>query len=437
MITIPLHPIPLRILFPLVFIAGVGVLSWVVTRGAIGDGVMTFVQRNPNLSAEARIKGADMAENYAPHDPLVRLGRGGVYLAAATEEQSDEKLDTALAELRAAAVLNPEDYRVWVALGRALDRGSQPSEARKVLERSVQLAPRHFDPRWALGNHLLRAGERDAAFAQFREALAGRPLALPLVFDYAWEAFQGDGQAIAAAIAPTGESQVRVLTLLISRSRSVDALEVWRNSPKHSEAEAREVATAFFNARQMAAAYEVWSSTPMADRPEPDEGSLLSNGSFERPLALNSTTPFLTWQLPRVNGVKVTLDRKTPFHRQQALRAGFEVKENLPMTLLTQTVPVKPATNYLLKYAARTEDLNGWGMLSLEVVDAAADNRLEIGKALPNGSHDWSEGQVKFTTGAKTEAITVRFQRSPCADPPCLLTGRVLLDGLELREMKK
>lgn len=432
MTTIPLRPLPIRILFLLLVVAGLGMLSWIAAWAAVGDSVLTFVERNPNLSQEARLTGVDTAASYGARDPLAHLGRGNVYLAAANSEQSEEKLATALQELHTAARLSPEDYRAWVSLGRALDQAGKPVEAKAALEKSVQLAPKHFDPHWALGNHLLRAGEREAAFAEFREAMAGRSVALPLVFDYAWNAFQGDARAIVAAIAPAGESRAEVIKLLIARNLPADALAIWREMPTRSEAEARIVAASFFEARQAGAAYEVWTSLPATHRPTADDDSLLANGSFEQPLTMNSPEPFLAWHLARIGGIKLSLDRKAPFGGQQSLRAGFEVKENLPMLLLAQTVPVKPSTNYVLSYAAKTEELQGWGMLSIEVIDAATGNRIAAAAPLPNGSHDWKEERINFTTDTKTEVVTVRFQRLPCADPPCLLTGRVLLDSFKL-----
>lgn len=433
MLTINLHPLPVRILFFLLVIAGFGALAWSAVRAGISDSVLMFVQRNPNLSPEARLKGVDAAANYGARDPLAHLGRGNVYLAAANDEQSEERLATALAALQTAAQLNPEDYRAWMALGRALDRAAKPSEAKAALNRAIDLAPKHFDPRWALGNHLLRAGEREAAFAQFRQAMAGRSVALPLVFDYAWEAFQGDARAIVAAIAPTGESRAETVKLLIARNLPADALSIWREMSNRTEAEAKLIAASFFEAGQMNAAYEVWATLPAAIRPAPDDGSLLANGGFEKQLTLNSPEPFLTWHIARGGGVKASLDRKAPFSGGQSFRIGFEVKENVPMLLLTQTVPVKPSTNYLLSYAAKTEELQGWGMLSVEVVDAAG-NRLAAAAPLPNGTRDWKAEQIKFSADAKTEVVTIRFYRAPCADPPCLLTGRVLLDAFKLSE---
>src|SRR5262249_40263454 len=108
--TISLRPIALRIFFLLVSVVRLCVLFFLVVRAAIGDSVMTFVERNPNLSAEARLEGADTAASFASSDPRMHLGRGGVYLASANEEQNETQLATALAELRAAAAMTPDDY---------------------------------------------------------------------------------------------------------------------------------------------------------------------------------------------------------------------------------------------------------------------------------------------------------------------------------------
>ncbi|HMY72198.1 MAG TPA: tetratricopeptide repeat protein, partial [Blastocatellia bacterium] len=144
MLTINLRPLPVRILFFLFVVAGLGVLAWIAAGAAIGESVLIFVQRNPNLSPEARLKGVDAAAGYGARDPLAHLGRGNVYLAAANDEQGEERLATALAELQTAARLNPEDYRAWMALGRALDRAAKPAEARTALDRAIALAPKHF-----------------------------------------------------------------------------------------------------------------------------------------------------------------------------------------------------------------------------------------------------------------------------------------------------
>jgi len=438
MITIPFRPLALRLLLLVLVLAGLVVLSWPIVRAAIGDSVLSFVQRNPNLSPEAQIQGADVAVVYADNDPLAHLGRGRVYLAAANEEQSEERLAAAEDELRQAAKMSPEDYRAWLALGKALERNGKLSEARSALERSVKLAPEHFDPRWAMGNYLLRNGEREAAFAQFRQAVDGRTSAVPLVFDYAWESYQGDGKAIAAAITPKGEARPQLIVLLIGRNRVGDAMDVWRESLPHTPAEAEQVSRALFYNGHMSEAYEVWSSSPAADSPAPDPNSLLADGGFEKTLSMSAKTPFLTWRIQPISGVKVSLDRKDPQKGQQSLRIGFEVSDNIPMTVIGQTVPVKPSTTYVLGYSVRTEELRSLSMPIIEIVDAADAGRLRVtAEKWPIGDRDWREEQIKFTTTAQTGAVTVRLQRQPCDVPPCPINGRVWLDSFKLFEAVK
>src|SRR5215813_5966898 len=92
MISIPIRPIPIRILFLLTVMAGLGVLVWFIARTAIGDSVMIFIERAPNVAIEEKIEWADTAAKYSPRDPLVHWRRGGVYLPAADEERQESRL---------------------------------------------------------------------------------------------------------------------------------------------------------------------------------------------------------------------------------------------------------------------------------------------------------------------------------------------------------
>lgn len=441
MITIPLRPIPVRVIFLLALIAGLAPLGWLVVRTAIGDSVMTFVERKPDLSLEAQIEGADLALKYSPRDPLVRWRRGGVYLKAANEELDESRVVVAIEEFRAAARMSPDDYRVWLALGRALDRGGDSAEARKAFERAVALAPNHFDPRWAFGNHLLRAGDRDGSFAQMRVALANRPSALPLVFDYAWDVYRGDGKALAAALDPPLQVKSLLATLLIHRGRVDDAMAVWREMGSRNANDARKVAEALFNTGNFNKAHEVWTSVEIPNRPAPDAGSLLSNGGFESEPSLNRKTLFLSWQINPPAGAKALRDLKEPRAGQYSLRAGFDVRGNVAFTIAAQTVLAKPSTSYVLTFSIRREKLMSLSTPLVEVYDSAYDlvggNRFRVAtNPLPNGDSGWDDYKLEFTTNAQTEAVTVRIQRPPCPEHPCPIEGRVWFDEFKLVEKK-
>jgi tetratricopeptide (TPR) repeat protein len=438
MTTIPLRSAPLRIILLLIVAGALGWLVWFILSAAIADSLMTFVQRNPNLAVEARLAGADSAVQYAARDPLLRWQRGGVYLNAANEDSLEERLTVAVDDLRAAAQLSPEDYRVWLTLGRALDRNGATAEARGALERAVQLAPNHFDPHWVLGNHLLRAGEREAAFAALRLALKNRPSALPLVLDYAWNFYQGDGRAVAQALELPPEMKPQLAAQLIVRGRVEDGLEIWREAAQANSFGAKQVIEALIIAKRFAAAHEIWQTAPAAERPTADADSLLANSSFEQRLPLNDAAPFLTWRVAPGGGVRVTLDRKEPRTGQQALRLSFDVQSNAPLVIATQTIIVQPATAYQLSFAARTEELQSLSTPLVDVFDAADQTRLAAASnQLPLGTQGWKDYELNFKTTAKTEAVTVRIQRPPCAEPPCPLNGRVWMDDFKLRPVRR
>lgn len=438
MISISIRPVALRWALLLVLFTVFGWLGWTITRAAIGDSISSYAERSPDLSNEARMRGADTAVSYAPQDPLVHWRRGGVYLKAAADEQNDALLPTAVAELRAATQASPNDHRLWLTLGRALERSGNNAEARAAFDRAVALAPNHFEPQWGLGNYLLRVGEGEVAFAALRVALRRRPIAMPLIFDYAWNTYAGDSQAIINALANSKETRAQLAPLFGARQRVAEAMQLWRESGPHTPAETRTMAESLTNSGQFKAAYELWRAANDGTLPRTDEGSLLANGGFEENFDPASTLPLLSWRCTPGRTVNVSLDQQTHASGQLSLRFRFEQEENLTLILATQTAPVKPNTSYCLSFAARSEALQSLSTPLVGVVDAADNNRLNLTTLpLPLGTHDWQTTTLRFTTKPETEAVTVRVQRLPCAEPPCPLTGRLWLDDFKLAECAK
>jgi len=445
MITIPLGPLPVRVLFLVSLLAGLSILGWVTIRSAVSDLLMTFVVPSPKLSLEDQIEWADMASKYSPHDPLIRLKRGAVYLKVANEKMEESLRDTAIDEFRAATLMSKDDYRVWLALGRALDRGGDIAGARVAFDRAIELAPNHFDPRWAFGNYLLRAGDRDGSFAQMRLALGNRPSALPLIFDYAWGVYRGDGKAITAALdARRLARQVKsqLAALLIYRGRVGDGMAVWREMSGPTAGDAQKVTEALFNTGNFNRAYEVWTSVDIPNRPAPDRDSLLSNGGFEGALSSGQKTPFLTWRINPIPGAKLLQDGKEPRDGRRSLRAGFDVRGNTYFIIASQTVPAKPSTGYRLTFSIKSEKLMSLSNPFVEVFDSAyvldQRNRVRVATPqLPNGESEWTDYKLEFTTGAQTEAVTVRILRPACPEPPCPIEGHVWFDEFKLTEKAK
>jgi tetratricopeptide (TPR) repeat protein len=438
MFTITLkHPV-WRVALLLLLVALLAWLSWMIIRLAIGDSLVTFARRMSELDQETRLEAAAAAVRYAPHDSFIRYQSGLAHLDAATSDLDGKSLPTAIQELQMAAQLSPEDYRVWLALGRALSRSSEDgAAARQALERAVRLAPEHFEPRWALGNFLLRAGEREAACAAFRTPMSKRPELFPVIFDAVWESYQGDVPAILRALDTPAPSRPQLAIALVLRKRLTEAMAVWKEASPTSE-EARLMYEYLFNNNFYSAAYQVWRAAPNNVIAPRDDGSLLSNGGFERDIIPGARTLFQAWQIIPREGVMFSLEDQQPHSGQRALRISFDLRDKGEIILAQQNIPVAPSTAYRLSFVVRSQELKSFSPPLVEVIDTAGAGYLNASSA-PTESDigAWREAAVDFTTKPNTESVTIRILRRLCAESPCPLTGRVWFDSFRLSQTPK
>jgi tetratricopeptide (TPR) repeat protein len=435
MIAISLRSIKIRIISSLLLVLGFGTLGWFVVREAAGESMAVFLQRQRDLSPEAKVESADAALRFSSRNPSIHWLRGGAYFAAADADADDGLLRVALDELRMAAQMRSQDYRIWLSLGRVLERTGSIAEARAAFESALRLAPNHFEPRWFLGNHLLRAGDRDASFAQMRTALASRPSALPLIFDYAWSAFGGDGKAIAAALDPSPELKTRIVCLLISRGKVDDGLALWREIKSPGVDDIQKTVESLIAAGRYTAAYDIWRSADLPSRPAPDADSLIANGDFEGSFPLNSTVPFFSWQIAPSTIMRAYLELKDPYRGKHSLRFSFSMEGNRPITLASQTVPVESSKKYCLSFYVKTDGLESLSTPYVEIFDPADPQRAHVEtRHFPTRSNKWAKYDIAIGTTAATEALTVRLQRQPCSLPPCPIEGRIWFDNFRLNE---
>jgi len=440
MTTIPLRSAPLRLIVVAGLALGLGLLCWTVVRTAFGSSLMIFAQRAAEITPESRVEAAQVARKYAPEDPVVRYGAGGILMNTASTELNEKLMNDAVDELRLAAKLSPLDYRMWLSLGRGLDRQGKGSEAQQAFERAIQLAPNHFDPHWALGNHLLRNGNNDAAFKEFSAALTSRPSSLDLIFEYAWKEFGGDARAIARVLKPPDSVRAQFVSYFIDRGKAADALAIWREGgfdQTAPEINVRTVTESLIRNDHVADAYSVWFASKNTEHPGPDAGSLLANGDFERPITIDSVVPFLTWKITNQRGLTIALDNQIKQTGSQSYRSGFDIRENSDVIFASQTVPIKRGTTYHLSFAGRTRGLENLSNPQLEVTDTGKAERMtQILPQMTNGDTDWKYYGLDFTTSPSTDAVTVKVRRPACGDPPCPFSGRLWLDDFKLIEKR-
>ncbi|MBS1808069.1 MAG: tetratricopeptide repeat protein [Acidobacteria bacterium] len=446
-----------RVLLPLGLLVLLIIAGWFIVQTATADQWINVARGDGEYDAATKLAMTDFAVQFAPQISKLHYQRGQAYLSLAAGEETQTFLKESIASLQTAAQLGPEDFRIWIALGQAQDRSGETAEAKKAFTQALKLAPNYYEPHWAYANHLLRNSENDAAFAEFKRALAIRPTELPLLFDYAWNTFNGNVAAVIKALDPSSHAKAQFASLLIERGKVNEGMALWRElnntAPGLARSNARNLINALLTKQQFGVAYEVWqlaTKTRRSDESElteearqedanwyainqPDAGSLLNNGDFENDLRTGTVAPFQIWRLTQTKGLTISRNNQQYKTGSFSLQLNFDVTGNVGFAVIEQLLPIKPATAYQLSFAAKIEDLQTLSAPLVEVYDPADLKRLHGStKPFPLGNSAWQDHSIDFTTASATEAVVVRVLRPACGEPPCPIRGRIWLDNIKL-----
>ena len=403
------------------------VCMWYVGRWCLGD---TMAEWLPDEGA------ARAAMQLAPADPQAHFT-----LARLAERSFEpEQLTLAVNEYEQATALSPNDYRLWFELGKARGLTGDDDGAAQAFKRAIELAPNYPEPRWFLGNLLLRAGREREAFAELRRACDEDPVKFrPQVFDLAWHIFNGDAQAVLAAVGDTTETRAGLAEYLLKQQRLDDALQVWaRLNPAQQQeqhATGEKIVQSLLATKRYHAALDVERDLLGQKQSDAPAAEQLLNGSFEAPVGPAGKT-WYDWQVTPVAQAQINLDKRQPHGGAFSLRIIFSASDALDFHHVAQLVVVAPQTRYHLSWFVRTEDLQSASTLTTQVVDAADEaHALASSAPLAAGTNDWQADGLDFTTGAQTQAVVVRLVRAPCVQALCPLFGKVWYDDFNLQRL--
>ena len=402
------------------------VTSWTIVRAYLGSTMAEYLS-----TEEGGLTMPRRAVAWAPRDPFAHWRLGVIMERRLPADQVDQ----AMAEFEKAASLSPNDYRFWMDFGTALEHAGQIERGEKALRRSVELAPAYAYPRWYLGNLLLRDGRYTEAFDELRRASEADPTFQPQLFNAAWSVYNDDPQAMTVAVGSTARARAGLAQYLIGFQRFDDGIRLWKGLNAQEQRANREAGEAIIkslvDARLYHQAAEVSNTlAPAAAHTAPGK---FIDGNFESG-ASHLERSIFGWKVASSSQAQIGVDVEQGYQSARSLRILFQVRVKLDDINVSQVVPVTPDTEYDLEFAIKTQKLETADLPFVTVFDEVEGKLLATSEAAPFGTNDWKVIKVRFKTGPKTQAITMRIQRTACApEASCPIYGTVWYDNFNLQ----
>jgi tetratricopeptide (TPR) repeat protein len=400
--------------------------AWFSARWFIGNTIAE------NLNPDDRgVETAQMAVRMAPHDPLT-------HWTLAEVEQKNLSLaqpTAGITEYEESVRLAPNDYRFWLALGRALEQSGDSQKGERAMRRAVELAPAYSFPRWYLGNLLLRSGNEAEAFDELRRASQADPALRPQVFNLIWEVYGKDPAGLNKAIGSVPEARAEFAKYLIERKQVDVGVSLWHELSVAEKQTNRAVGEALIKSmielQRFPQALEIWNDLAPDESGRGKVGQML-DGGFEQTLNEPGASVF-GWQIKSGQQAQASADRVGPHGGARSLRLLFKARSSVDFNV-GQLVVVEPGTQYDFTCYVKTNKLESAGLPIVEILDATNGSVIASSQPAPGGTNDWQRIAFALKTGAKTEAVIIRINRASCGDNSvCPIFGTAWYDDFDLK----
>ncbi|MDQ3687535.1 MAG: tetratricopeptide repeat protein [Acidobacteriota bacterium] len=377
----------------------------------------------------SRLALADKAVRLSPSDPEAHHARAVVLSEMGL-------FGEAVKEFERAVSLRPRDYTLWLKLGFARDQNADHEGASSAFREAVSRAPYYAQPRWHLGEFLLRAGRQEEAFAELRRATGSDPALLPAMIDLAWRTHGGDARRVQQAIQPrTAHARLALGSFFVKHDNAAAAVDLFHTSTSVPDQDMHALLTGLLAAREFGESYRLWAvGRDASGDTRSASGAVITDGGFENPIVRDD--PGFGWRLASdEKAVYASLDTSEPHAGTRSLRLDCRGDFDSSTALLSQLVLVEPKARYQLRFAARTQEVVAGGLPMITVTDVSTnDSLLAQSKPLPGGTTGWQSYAVEFAASETTNVVLVAVRRETCADAPCPIFGRIWFDEFSLQK---
>ncbi|CAN5640668.1 hypothetical protein BH24ACI2_BH24ACI2_02570 [soil metagenome] len=374
---------------------------------------------------------AKFAVGLAPDDPQTH------YALAVLNNKIflPEELQNSLAEYEKAAALAPNDYRFWVALGKARERSGDAAGAELALRKALELAPNYADLHWTFGNILLRQGKTQEAFAEIRRAAESNENYINPAVTTAWQIFGGDLAQIRQNIGASSQVNFALTAFLVRQNRFDEAFEIWNALPAEQKktvfkSNGEEFYKEMLKAKKYRAALQIQNEIFDSEAGNFAVGRV-SNGGFEAEVKPINAGIF-EWQIADGSTPQIGFDEAQKHSGNRSLVIVFNSVESKDFRPISQIIAVEAGKKYTFE-AFYKSALKASATLKWVIADVSEAKVLAMTDAIVNNS-DWTNLKAEFTTSENTEAVILQLVRDNCQSLICPISGKVWFDDFSLNQ---
>lgn len=372
---------------------------------------------------------AQFAVTLAPNDPQTHFASGLLL------EQSSELTDLpkSLAEYEKAVALSPNNYLLWLAYGKSLERNGKRDKAEQALLKALELAPNYSEVHWVFGNILIRQEKNSDGFAAVRKAVDSNAKYANPAAGVAWDVFEGEINEIKSAIGDSIPVKASLAVLLANQERYNESVEVWKSIPENARKsefskDAKKLMKVMLDAKKYRAALVIGSDIGDEVSADASIGSV-TNGGFENVVSSDKKSIY-NWKIADGGHPKIGLNIERKRSGEKSLAVIFSSPLSKEFRNVSQKIAVESETKYEFKAFYRSTLETNAGV-RWEIVD------LQSGRILAETSaaiqaDDWRALTANFSTGNETEGIEIRLVREKCTSTDCSVSGTIWFDDVSI-----
>jgi hypothetical protein len=410
-----------RAIIILVALSSSLLFAWALARNFIA-GVLTDDRVTP--SRELLVWGLGSA----PDSALLQARLAGA-------QMFDDDRDLSEMEARALRAINisPWDYRHRLLLATIREAAGDREAAEAALRDALALAPNYTDVHWRLANLLIRQGKLGASITEFRKAVSANPAHLPATLDLIWRT-SGENLAAVKAVTPVAPRHRLLLAhFLLNQKRPREAVEVFGQidvKARLASPDSPPFIGGLIARGHRAVAREAWINLVGGEHP----GPLVWNGGFESNILAQFS--HFDWVIIPSEYARLSVDDRVAHAGSRSLRIDFLGRDTTRLVgEIKQLLVVRPGARYRLEFFVKADGLQSPEGPRVVVMDGGLTKEVAASEPIASGSYDWQKVALDFTAPAGSDAVVIYFKRVPefSYDEPT--RGTVWFDDFTLTEV--